>query len=334
MIKNLYANGTYDIKPTWLDWKINGYYNACPIDIMLAGQRITSFEWFNGPDPVQLNKVGSFRQEIVASAELLVQQAQGSRISVCLSGRDSEVICHALHELGADFDMWYANYWTNHGDDSMLALLDCCREKYQRPLTVVDIGEDDFDICVSLFALGVGICEPALAGLTHMFKQIPSSNLLVIGDGDIAKGHQRYNSPVNPERFLAHAAAVRSSPGEIILPFIPDEVMLRIWIQQEAQRRAQVGFHHSRMEIWAAAVQSPGFSYDPATGDIDITAIYKDQWPDLVFTAKTDQFKHPTKGQYKNKQRGLLVERFGELYNERDVGCLYRPAQLWRVSQQ
>ena len=330
-MRDVYANGSFDMKPDWLDWSINGYENACPTDVMDSGEKLTTFQWYTRNTPVQLSKVGTFRSEILESARLLMQQAQGDRISVCLSGRDSEVICAALHELDADFDMWYANYWTNGADPEMMEMLHGCRQLYDRELHVVGIDQYSFESCIFEFARRVSICEPALSGLTHMIRQIPSNNLIAIGDGDIAKNHLRYDSIYNPQRLLAHADAVRDNADAVVLPFIPDEVMLRIWAQQEGTHRIQCEFHHSRMEICAAAALSPGFSYDPATGDIDIASIYHDQFPELVFQLKTDQFKHPIKGQYKNAQRALLKDLYGDLYNELGVGSCYRTDQLWKL---
>jgi hypothetical protein len=330
-MKDIYTNGTFDIKPNWLDWSINGYANACPIDVLSNGEKLNSFDWYTRSMPVQLKNIGTFRHEITESARLLTQLSQGNRISVCLSGRDSEVICAALNDIGADFDMWYANYWTNGTDTEMMALLNACQKLYNRELHVVNIDQQSFEDCVFDFACRVGICEPALSGLTHMIRQIPENNFIVMGDGDIAKNHLRYDSLYNPKRLPAHAAAVKQNTDSVILPFIPDEVMLRIWSQLEGRHRIMSCFHHCRMEIWASATLSAGFCYDRTTGDISINDLYITQFPGLIFKHKTDQFKHPVKGKYKNAQRSLLRSVYGDLYNEQDVGSCYRIDQLWTL---
>jgi hypothetical protein len=331
MTANLYDLGNFDIKPQWLNWKINGYVNACPIDVMKAGEKLNSFDWFTETSPVRLNPVGSFREEITNSAQQLIDQANGDKISVCISGRDSEVILHTLQSLGANFDMWYANYWVNGEDWPMMDKLNKCSQKYGCELHVVNISQSEFETAIFGFAQTVGVCEPAIAGLVHMISLIPENNLVVIGDGDIAKSNSRYNSVWNPNRLLAHGEAVKNHPNDIILPFIIDEVMMRIWIQKEGKRRAQCLFHHSRMELWAAAVSSLGFVYENDIGDISIADIYRNEFPDLIFRFKTDKFMHPTKGYYKNVQRQLLTDTYGDLYNETGVGSWYTANQLWQI---
>lgn len=330
---NLYDIGAFDTKPNWINWKINGHENTSIIDVLENNERIESFSLISTPSPIEIPKPASVKDAILNSTRNMVNNINGDKIALCLSGKDSEVIAAALTEIGADFEIWFADYWQHRDiNQSTVENVIRCSEKYQVPYNIVSIEQDEFISTITNFSLQTGICEPAISGLTALFNKIPNDQFIVLGDGDLGKNPYRYNSPVNPNRYLNHKTMVDDyhDTDEVVIPFIPEEIMLRIWAQQN-KRKGQYLFNQSDISIWAACADSENFLYNKITGEIDLSFIYEYEFPDLVFKNKTDPFFHPEKGQYKNMLRNMLTNKYGNLYNEQGVGCCYLGSSLWKI---
>jgi hypothetical protein len=328
---DLYNEGNFDTKPNWINWKINGHENVSIVDVLENNERIETFSLINIEEPIQINEPTSVRSAIINAASEMVNSINGDKIALCLSGKDSEVIAAALNEIGADFEIWFADYWKHRNEnvftrENVIA----CAEKYKVPYHIIGIEENDFVTAITNFTLNTGICEPAISGLTALFNHIPNDQFIVMGDGDLGKNPHRYNSTTNPNRYLNHKIMVDqyAQTNEIVIPFIPDEVMMRIWAQQN-KRKGQYLFNQN-INVWAACANSNKFLYDKETGEIDLSLIYEEEFPDLIFKNKTDPFFHPDKRRFKNLLRDMLSNKYSGLYNETGVGCCYLASTIWK----
>ena len=47
MIESVYNSGIYDIKPLYINWKINGYTNVSPMCVLKFGEKLETFSFFD-----------------------------------------------------------------------------------------------------------------------------------------------------------------------------------------------------------------------------------------------------------------------------------------------
>jgi len=323
-LSSLYDLGIYDIKPSYINWKINGYTNVSPMCVLKLGEKLETFSFF---DKEIWNKESNFTNSINfydanrLATKKLISDAGDRTITVLLSGRDSEIIVHHLTELDVDFEIFTNFYWCS--DPLLSEFIPLLEDRYNKKINVFETDKNNFEKYILEMSLTTGICEPALGGLTYMISTICSTlnRFVVMGDGDIAKSHKRYNSSINASRISNHRYIVNSNPGDMIIPYISDEIAFRCWAQFN-KVPGQYLFNQSTSQQIVSALIDPRIQYN-VSGDISIAELYKYYYPKLVFTEKTDFFKHPTKGIYKNWLRTEIHNRYYG-YNEFNFGITYK----------
>jgi hypothetical protein len=114
-----------------------------------------------------------------------------SKVGLCLSGTDSELIARSFHKLNIPVEYFFLDI---DGINSVeLALCQKIAERYQTKLNVVSITKEDllnniiyenFDITYVLY--------PTYVTMPVLIKNIPDDFYIVAGEGDIEKGWPRY----------------------------------------------------------------------------------------------------------------------------------------------
>jgi hypothetical protein len=320
----------FDLTTSWLDWGFNDIRNANPIEIMKSGNRLSSF-FYSPKKGCRLNskKAKPLKDQLFASTQSLIERACGRTISLLISGRDSELIAYCLHSLGARFELWHAHFTfaqspNQEGNGSPVAdVVHEISHTYNAPLFIKEITRDVFYDAALQFGFDTGISEPALGGLTSLINQIPVDNFVVLGDGDVAKNPNRYQSIYNKNRYSAHALQVKERGAtDLVLPFIPDEVMYKIWAS-EKNRFGDFCFYQSDLNLIGSFLLHPDLLYNRATGAIDLSEVYKKEFPQLKFKNKTDLFKHPEKGRLKLLIRTELAKKYGDCFNDQELGTCW-----------
>lgn len=114
-----------------------------------------------------------------------------SKVGLCLSGTDSELIARSLHKLNIPVEYFFLDI---DGINSIeLALCKQIAERYQTKLNIVSITTEDLlnTIIYENFNITY-VIYPTYATVPALIKKIPNDFYIVIGEGDIEKGWDRY----------------------------------------------------------------------------------------------------------------------------------------------
>ena len=332
VLGTVYDLGAYDVKPSYINWTINEHFNVSPMCVLKFGEKISSFSLF---DTDAWNKQAEFISDInfyeanKIAAKKIITDAGNATITLLVSGRDSEIIIHHLVEFGVEFDIFINFYWCS--DPSLAQYIPLLEQRYNKKINIFTTEQSIFEKYILKMALTTGVCEPALGGLTYMISTIctDTNRFIVMGDGDVAKSHLRYNSSLNVSRISNHKKIVNENPKDIILPYIPDEIAFRCWSQFN-KIPGQYLFNQSTAQQMVSALSDPLIQYDNEFGDISISPLYNYYYPDLVFKTKTDFLKHPIKGVYKNLLRDKVVELYPG-YTEVNIGVTYKSTNIINI---
>lgn len=236
----------------------------------------------------------------VQSAVVKLFQRHNKTLAICLSGRDSEIIVREAVNMGIPCKIYFLHLWDMN--DWMLKIVNDIARELRVELIVVPLSEEQ---CMEevIFNSYKIICtvKPTYVCLPYLFDNIPKDELIVCGEGDLAKDNPIFR------RFYKE-----NSTG---IPILSTEIAYRIYAQ-ENQRYGEYYFHSSTPELVLAAYNDPRVKFTPPS--IQTHGMIMHYWPKMKFTVKSLNWEN---GQEKNK---LISETLLKLNRQKEwaAGCL------------
>ncbi len=129
-------------------------------------------------------------------------KSESNKIGLCLSGSDSELIAHFLHKNKIPTEYFFLNIAGINSKE--LELCKKISEKYNTKLNVIYINKDDLlrKIIYENFQITY-VCWPTYVTLPTLIKYIPKNYYIVLGEGDLEKGWNRYKK-IYEEKIKSH----------------------------------------------------------------------------------------------------------------------------------
>lgn len=226
-------------------WSFDGQEGAHPLAARAGDFRM----WF---DPVIERKDYSFRAEVRAACERLDRVRKNRKIALCYTGGiDSELIALTLAELGIPFDLYFLDIWGLNREAFAEWSAPFLR-KIGKTVQTVRLERSTFYEEHSLQAFSDLGCElPTYLCLTYLFRQIPSNQFLMVGDGDLNRSGSLY-SAIGREHPRAE------NERGLVLPFSVASVAYHLWARKY-KRAGEFYFFRSTPELIAAAITDPAF---------------------------------------------------------------------------
>lgn len=225
-------------------WSFGGVIGASPMQVQSMDFRF----WFT---PAVERREYDFRREVFSALQALDKKRDGATVALAYGGGvDSEVLAHAMRQMGIPFEMYFLDFWGHNK-----AMLD----NWARPgasrlgkeLHVVSLEKGEFlERAYQDFAI-TGCESPTYLGMAHLFDRIPSSQFIVTGDGDLHR-HGPLYSHLGRKYPLNEAA-----PGTAV-SFSTSSVAHDLWAQAKG-RKGEFYFFRSTPGLVAAALTSPEF---------------------------------------------------------------------------
>jgi hypothetical protein len=252
--------------PDHITWKFNGVQFG-----HISNSPGTNFSFqYNIPSTLLPTTNLSF-----AIQESLVNLSSYGVLAICISGADSEIIAREAKSLGVPFELWFLDMW---------GINTKARSKAQQlatdlavHLNVVTLTKDE--------AYGSVIIEnhkmlqaekPTYLCLPFLFSHIPTSDLIVGGEGDPQKSGPEY------ERF------VNASGNYDGLPISATEVFYRQWAMAN-NRNCEMYFYSSTPLLTKSYYEHPLLI--KANKRIDTRHLVDTLWPNLIFNYKTTNWE-------------------------------------------
>jgi hypothetical protein len=260
----------YDILPDHIWWKINGVLNAPPV----FSTSTMGFQFGYSMDLTQ--PFGTFREEVY-SAVTELYESRRRPLAICISGRDSEVIARAAADLGIPAKLYFLRFWGM--DDKLVTAVQEVAKCTRQDLVVIDLTREYcFDDLIYRSFETMKQYTPSYLCLPALFENIPADEIIIVGEGDLAKG-DTFSLP-----YKRRPIREMFRQGTRGVPILLSEIAYRMWAQ-ENQRQGQYYFLSSTPGLILSAYNDPDIEIDAP--NIRTHKLFLKYWPELTFTYKS-----------------------------------------------
>ena len=267
---DVYENGFYDYSSNWISWNINGIKNASFIEV-LKREQVNSIEWNTQP----LLNVNDVRSEMKKHAENILNTTS-TKISLAISGMDSEAIARILYELKADFDLWYLHFWFKN--DKEIQIISKIAKDLKKDLHIIEFDWKIHKKIMYSSLFDTGCVATVKNCLPLLFAHIPEDNYIITGNENFRQVGKRFcNIYENHDKKPNH------------IPWDIRHLCLRFWAQKN-KRKGCFCFYDSEIRLVSALLSDPYFVHDKDTGEISDKKVISENFPELLFKNKTDPF--------------------------------------------
>lgn len=257
----------FDNKGDHIYWSLNGH-KFQKIDYTLTNKQIFKFDY---EIPIE-TKFSDYKTE-VRSALSKIYSSHNKTLAICVSGADSEVIAREAVYLGIPCKIYFLNLWDNN--KVIRETVELLSKELNVECVVVNLSQEQcFDeVIVENFRL-MQVPRTTYLCLPYLFKHIPSNEFIIVGEGDLAKGH--FNFALSASNFPKTG-----------IPMLATEILYRVWAQ-EYNRYGEYYFHSSTPSLILSAYNNKNIHKEHPF--IYTDKMYQEFWPNLRFRNKTDNW--------------------------------------------
>jgi hypothetical protein len=238
----------YDTIPRYLHWSFGDQYRSNPMEAKSSDFKL----WFS---PVAERRPYDFRAEVFAKCREIDEKRNGKTVALCHGGGESsEVIAHAMKELGIPFDLYFLDTWM---------LNSAIRKEFVEPLAkkldvalhTVSVSESFFDSeFVPKDFAEFGADHPNTMLMRYLFSIIPSTHFIVTGAGNLERSGPR-------TKKIAEEGTIDANIKEFGWTFSSSHVAYYDWANK-TNRPGEYYFFHSSPGLLLSALESPQIQRD------------------------------------------------------------------------
>lgn len=257
---SIYANrATHDHKGDHITWSVDDVEFA-PFEFVKNSGKSFKFNYVM-PKGVTY---GDLRAEVRSALQGLA--AMKRTLAICISGKDSEIIAREAADLGIPAKLYFLKIG-NVNADHVAAVQKIAMDTGLK-LTIVDLPDDKIEAVAEESFRLMNVYYPTYLLLPFLFKAIPATEFIVVGEGDLDKQHPHYDD------FF-------KQPG---IPMVGSEIAYRVWAQANA-RDGEFYFFSSTPGLILSAYNDPRLVRTPSS--ISTSELVSAIWPNLTFKGKT-----------------------------------------------
>lgn len=209
-----------------------------------------------------------------------------SKIALCLSGIDSELIANRMFELGISCEYFFLHIKTIN--DNHLRCVTEISKKHGVYLNVIDISIDDiFDYILDEIFNICPVWFPGYVVGGIITKFIPDDYYIIIGEGDLEK------TDVNKYLTIYNNSKLNTNDDKITIPIHLSEIHYNKCMLNY-NKKGESNFYSRDFNTWYHILKDSRlrtnhkFFYDTKS-----QIIFKDYFDQTIFRVKTDNFERP-----------------------------------------
>jgi 7-cyano-7-deazaguanine synthase in queuosine biosynthesis len=298
--------------PNWWQWKLNNQLFQSLKSVFDSGNVPTDFEIIPTKF-TSFDRVGSFREEMYATATQLIARAKGKTILIATSGIDSESLVRLIVEAGGNVEMIYVK--KTFKDDIEIEILNKISTELDVRLHIKEFKwhTDSAKIKESILIT----CTQATM-MNHMYWAFAdfdnSKYFYVTGNGAFRKVGNRFKV-INKKYNIAELS---KKHGRMIPMDLRDICMRNL--ASTTNMDGEFYAHIYNISEVAALFKNKNMKVHDS-GEIDDKDVYFTEFPDCLFKHKTD----PYYGNYNHAPRfltylnSLLESKYGTIYTKTDT---------------
>lgn len=291
----IYQNNIiYDNRQDHMTWSVNNITFE-KIDYTKSMNQIFKFDYII---PREI-KFSNFKIE-VQNAVIKLYNKYNRTLAICVSGRDSEVIVREAVRMRVPCKIYFLQLWDMN--NWMLDIVTDISKELNVKLCVVKLSEKQCmeEVIFKSYKI-MPTVKPTYVCLPYLFENIPEDELIVCGEGDVAK-----DNPIFKKFYTL---------GSVGIPILSTEIVYRLWAQ-ENKRYGEFYFHSSTPELIVSAYNNPLVEFTPPS--IQTHAMIMHYWPEMKFRVKTLNWEISPE---KNKLIGNILLNL-KIQKEWATGCL------------
>ncbi len=311
----------YESVPSFLNWSFGEQYRSSPNEAMSSEFKL----WFS---PIAERRNYDFREEVFAKCREIDQKRNGKTIALCHGGGESsEIIAHALKELGIPFDLFFIDNWMlNHF--ARKNFVEPLAKKLNVPLHVVSISESYFEqeFMPNDFS-SFGSDHPNTMLMRYLFSVIPHGHFIVTGAGSLERSGPKIKK-------IAESSAMDEFTQKYGWTFSSSHVAYYDWAKK-MNRPGEYYFFQSSPGLLLSVLESP--MIDRSFPHVNIKGLIYSAFPQVTKRGKTTNWDLPNGQARLDFFRGFIKgipEKRNMSFWKPLVGCNTNVAGLYRLSKE
>lgn len=278
--------------PAHVEWKFD---NILFSEIRNSGEKFEFSYIFDRN--IEYNK--DLRLEIQNAIKKL---SQNFKLSICISGADSEIIAREAAFLGLPFEIYFLDIWNlNSASRNKAILLGKELNRYVNIITLTK--EEAFDSVIPNNYKILQAEKPTYLCIPFLLDRIPKDTLIIGGEGDPQKSGPDY-------------IELLANKPEDYIPISITEVFYRQWAILN-NRNCEMYFYSSTPELLMSYFYHP-LLHKTSTG-IYTRTLVDSIWPNLNFGYKTTNWEDDTNS---NLEIRKFVRSLNLGYNRLPATCI------------
>lgn len=253
----------YDNLGDHITWSANGVQFG-KIDYTVSANQNFKFDYIIPHDIV----FSDYKTEVQRGVVKLYEKYNRT-LAICVSGRDSEIIVREAVNMNIPCKIYFLHMWDMN--DWMLDIVRDIATELNVELCVVDLDEKQCMEQVIFKSYKImPTVKPTYVCLPYLFENIPLDELIVCGEGDIAK-----DNPIFKRFYTSDSVGI---------PILSTEIVYRLWAQ-ENKRYGEYYFHSSTPELIVSAYNDSLIEFTPPS--IQTHDMIMHYWPEMKFRVKS-----------------------------------------------
>lgn len=210
----------------------------------------------------------------VQQALIRLHEDTNLKLSICVSGADSEIIAREAKGIGIPFEIYFLDIW--NVNQEARKNVEQLSKQLSVPLNILSIGPHDLLVEVEKNLHILQAEKPTYLCLPYLLYQIPKDSVIVGGEGDPQKEGPDYE-------MLADAD--QKFPG---IPISITEVYFKQWAKLN-NRKCEMNFYSYTPELLMCYWNHPLLQNSNKV--ISTKSVIQSTWGNLLFQYKTTNWE-------------------------------------------